>query len=146
MAVFHTILFPTDFSEQSQAVFPFACRLARDQGARLLVLYADPPPLFHGEVVARRQEPDYEERLRNELRRFQPSDAGGRVEHRLEEGEAAEVILRVAREERCDLIVMATHGRTGLARLLMGSVAEKVLREAPCPITLCAPPRPGRTD
>jgi nucleotide-binding universal stress UspA family protein len=80
MAILHTILFPTDFSERSQAVFPYACSLARDQGARLLVLYADPPPLFHGEVVARRQEPDYEDRLRAELRRYQPPDPAVRVE------------------------------------------------------------------
>jgi nucleotide-binding universal stress UspA family protein len=134
MSVLHTILFPTDFSERSRAAFPFACSLARDQGARLLVLYVDPPPRFHGEVVARRQEPDYEERLWNELRRLQPADAAVRVEHRLEQGNAAEEILRVAREEKCDLVVLATHGRTGLARLLMGSVAEQVLRQAPCPV------------
>ncbi len=145
MAVLHTILFPTDFSERSQAVFPFACSLARDQGARLLVLYVDPPPLFHGEVVARRQEPDYEDRLWAELRRFQ-APAGVHVEHLLEEGKPAEEILRAAREHRCDLVVMATHGRTALRRLLMGSVAEDVLRQAPCPVlTLTAPASIGET-
>jgi nucleotide-binding universal stress UspA family protein len=140
MAVVHTILFPTDFSERSQAVFPFACSLARDQGARLLVLYVDPPPLFHGEVVARRQEPDYEDRLWGELRRFQAPDPAVRIEHHLAAGKPAEEVLRVAREEKCDLIIMATHGRTALGRLLMGSVAEQVLRQAPCPVlTLGAP-------
>jgi nucleotide-binding universal stress UspA family protein len=131
MAIPHTILFPTDFSERSQAVFPYACSLARDRGARLLVLYVDPPPLFHGEVVARRQEPDCEDRLLAELRRFQPPDPAVRVEYLLEEGKAAEEILRVAREENCDPIVMATHGRTALRRLLMGSVAEQVLARRP---------------
>jgi nucleotide-binding universal stress UspA family protein len=143
MAILHTILFPTDFSERSQAVFPYACSLARDQGARLLVLYVDPPPLFHGEVVARRQEPDYEDRLLAELRRLQSPDPAVRVEYLLDEGKAAEEILRVAREENCDLILMATHGRTAVRRLLMGSVAEQVLRQAPCPVLTLSAPAPA---
>ena len=143
MSVLHTILFPTDFSERSQAVFPYACSLARDQGARLLVLYVDPPPLFHGEVVARRQEPDYEDRLLAELHRFQAPDPAVRVEYFLEEGNAAEQVLRVAREEKCDLVILATHGRTGLRRLLLGSVAEQVLRQAPCPVLTLAVPVPA---
>ncbi len=144
MPVLHTILFPTDFSERSQAVFPYACSLARDQGARLLVLHVDPPPLFHGEVVARRQEPDYEDRLWAELHRFQPPDPAVRVEYFLEEGKPALEILRVAGREKCDLVLMATHGRTALGRLLMGSVTEQVLRQAPCPVlTLSAPAAPA---
>jgi nucleotide-binding universal stress UspA family protein len=56
------------------------------------------------------------------------------VEHRLEEGEPAAQILRVAKETKAGLIVMGTHGRTGLERILLGSVAEKVLRKAVCPV------------
>jgi nucleotide-binding universal stress UspA family protein len=56
------------------------------------------------------------------------------VERRLEQGDAATEIVRVAQETHCDLIVIGTHGRTGLSRVLMGSVAEKVLRQAPCPV------------
>jgi len=56
------------------------------------------------------------------------------VEHRLEEGDTAKVILDVALEIGAGLIVMGTHGRTGLGRLLLGSVAEQVLRKAPCPV------------
>ena len=68
------------------------------------------------------------------LRLLQPRDPGVWVEHRLEEGDAAEEILRVARETACDLVVMGSHGRTWLERALMGSVAAKVLRSAPCPV------------
>jgi len=56
------------------------------------------------------------------------------VEHRLGEGDPATVILEVAEETGAGLIVMGTHGRTGLGRLVMGSVAEQVLRTAPCPV------------
>jgi nucleotide-binding universal stress UspA family protein len=135
----HTILFPTDFSERAEAAFPLACAVARDQGARLLVLYVDPPPAFHGEVVARRQ-PGYTEQLWEQLHRLHGPE-GVQIDYHLAEGKPAEEILRIAAEEKCDLIIMPTHGRTGLRRLLMGSVAEQVVREAACPVlTLSAPP------
>ena len=81
------------------------------------------------------------ELLRAELSRLQPRDPKVRVEHLLQAGEPVEEILRVAREGPCDLIVMGTHGRTGLSRLLMGSVAEAVVRTASCPVvTIKSPP------
>ena len=69
------------------------------------------------------------------------------VRGRLEQGDAAETIVRVAGEEKCDLIIMGTHGRSGLAHRLRGSVAEKVLRQAGCPVvTLRAPEEPRRVE
>jgi nucleotide-binding universal stress UspA family protein len=63
------------------------------------------------------------------------------MEYHLEAGDPATEILRVAREVPCDLIVLGTHGRTGLTRLVLGSVAEEVLRKAPCSVlTVKAPP------
>jgi hypothetical protein len=64
------------------------------------------------------------------------------VERRVEEGDAVEAILRVAQEVRADLLVMGTHGRTGLGRLLMGSVAEQVVRKAACPVLTVKAPFP----
>jgi nucleotide-binding universal stress UspA family protein len=66
------------------------------------------------------------------------------VESVVREGDAAAEILRAAEELRCDLIVMGTHGRTGLGRLLMGSVAEAVLRRAPCAVLAIRAALPGR--
>lgn len=74
------------------------------------------------------------EGLGEELRRIQPARAGIAMEHHLEYGDPAAVILKFAREIGADLIVMGTHGRTGLRRLLMGSVAEQVVRKASCPV------------
>jgi nucleotide-binding universal stress UspA family protein len=68
------------------------------------------------------------------------------VERRLEEGLAVTEVLRVAQEVNADLIVMGTHGRTGLARLLMGSVAEQVLRKALCPVLTVKTPFPATTS
>ena len=73
---------------------------------------------------------------------MQAPDAQIVVEHRLEEGNPVAEILRVARETHCDLIVMGTHGRTGLAHLLMGSVAEQVVRKAGCHVLVVKTPFP----
>ena len=70
----------------------------------------------------------------HELRDLRTPDENVHVEHRLEEGDAAKRILEVAQEIQAGLIVMGTHGRTGLGRLLLGSVAEHVLRKATCPV------------
>jgi nucleotide-binding universal stress UspA family protein len=141
MLPIRTVLHPTDFSEHSDHAFRFACSVARDYGARLVLVHVVPPPLVHGEVVARRQPDGYHEQLARELDRLQPRDPETPVERLLKDGDPAAVILRVAEEVPCDLIVMGTHGRTGLGRLLMGSVAEQVVRRAPCPVLTVKLPR-----
>jgi len=129
-----TILHATDFSDPSAAAFRFACGLARDYKTRLVVLHVVPPPESHGEVVARRQDHGYHHDLWRLLDRVRPEDPAVTVERRLEDGQPAATILRVAREEGADLIVLGTQGRRGLGRLLLGSVAEQVVRQAPCPV------------
>jgi nucleotide-binding universal stress UspA family protein len=63
------------------------------------------------------------------------------VEHQLKAGDAVAEILSMARHLPCDLIVLGTHGRTGLDRLLMGSVAEQIVRKAPCPVLTVKTPQ-----
>jgi nucleotide-binding universal stress UspA family protein len=142
MLSIQTVLHPTDFSECSDYAFRLACSLARDHGARVVALHVvTPPVVVYGEGVIPSSPEVYEDQGREQLRRLQP-DPAVQLECRLVRGYAAEEVLRVAEETRCDLIVMGTHGRTGLSRLLMGSVAEQVLRKAPCPVlTVKAPPR-----
>ncbi len=129
-----TILHPTDFSEPSAAAFRLACGVARDHKCRLVVLHVVPPPASHGEVVARQQGEGYHEDLWRMLAGLRADDASVVVERRLEDGPAAETIVNVAREEGAGLIVLSTQGHTGLARLVLGSVAEQVVRRAPCPV------------
>ncbi len=74
------------------------------------------------------------EDLEAELRQLTIPDGAVPVDRRLLVGDPATEIVRIAEEEPCDVVVMGTHGRTGLGRLLMGSVAEEVLRKAPCPV------------
>jgi nucleotide-binding universal stress UspA family protein len=141
MLSLRTVLHPTDFSERAASAQAVAAALARDYCARLLLLHVAPAPLFHGEVVARRQE-DFYEHTRERLQRLQPEDERLQVDYLLAEGDAVDEILSAAEENTCDLIVLGTHGRTGLGRLLMGSVAEQVLRRAPCPVLTVKTPMP----
>jgi nucleotide-binding universal stress UspA family protein len=137
----HTILYPTDFSDRSEYAFPLACALARDYGARLVILHVAPAPtIIYAEGVIPPDPEAASREARERLNRLTVPDADVRAERRLEEGTPAAEILRVAQQIHADLIVLGTHGRTGLTRLLMGSVAEQVVRQAPCPVlTLTAP-------
>jgi universal stress protein A len=74
------------------------------------------------------------EQVREELGKIVPDDSNVRCEHRVLVGVPALEIAGLAEEEQADLIIMGTHGRTGLTRLLMGSVAEAVVRRADCPV------------
>lgn len=135
MLTFQTILHPTDFSERSALALRLAGSLARDHGARLIVMHvAVPPTAIAVEGVALPPPAVDLKLLRAQLQQVRPDDAQLSVEHHLVEGEAAAEILRLAAETHCDLIVMGTHGRTWLSRILMGSVAEQVVRKAACPV------------
>ena len=123
MLTLHTVLHPTDFSERSGPAFHLACSLVRDHGARLVVLHVIPPPTSHATAVARQEPRSYREQRWDDLHRLRAPGYGVGIEHRLADGDPAAEILRVAEETPCDLIVMSTHGRTGLGRLLAGSVA-----------------------
>jgi nucleotide-binding universal stress UspA family protein len=135
MLPIRNILHPTDFSASSAAAFQVACALARDYGARLVLLYVKPPEIVYGDGFILPPDPEPVRReLFDKLKGLGPVGRDLRVERVLLEGDPAAGILEKARELPCDLIVMGTHGRTGVGRLLMGSVAEAVLRRAPCPV------------
>jgi nucleotide-binding universal stress UspA family protein len=134
MIPLRVILHPTDFSTHSDYAFRLACSLARDHGARVIALHVMPHPMAYGEAGAYAAAEDQRPALLADLRQLQARDNDPPVEHRLREGDAAGEIVRLAEETQCDLIVMGTHGRRGLGRLLLGSVAEDVMRHAPCPV------------
>jgi nucleotide-binding universal stress UspA family protein len=137
-----TILHPTDFSERSEFAFRLACALARDHGARLLVLHVVVPAVLYGEGMVVLPPESYQRQAEEKLQRLHPYDPKVAVESRVAEGDPTQEILRVAQEANCDLIVMGTHGWTGLGRFLMGSVAEGVVRKAPCPVLTVKMPMP----
>jgi nucleotide-binding universal stress UspA family protein len=128
---FNTILMPYDFSDHAFRALELASDLAKHYGAKLLLFHVDPPPRFHGEVVDRRQ-PECRRAIRAQLDAVPLPDIP--VERVLTDGEVAPEIVRIAQDRNCDLIVMGTHGRGGVARILLGSVAEAVVGAAPCPV------------
>jgi nucleotide-binding universal stress UspA family protein len=143
MLAVNTILHPTDFSERSHYAFWLACSLARDYGARLIVLHVvAAPAVVYAEGIVPPNPEELRAAVQEELNRLQAPRADVRAERRLAEGDAVEETLRVAKEANADLIVMGTHGRTGLGRLLMGSVAEQVMRRASCPVLTVKAPFP----
>ena len=129
------ILFPTDFSTASDAALPHAETLAREKSATLLILHVEEPPLAYGsgELYYGLPEPS-SERLLKMLEQITPTDPTVSFKHRLTMGDPAGEIVRIAGEEGAEMIVLCTHGRSGMSRMLMGSVAETVVRRAPCPV------------
>jgi nucleotide-binding universal stress UspA family protein len=144
MLAFKTILHPTDFSERSQFAFKLACSLARDHGAKVVLLHVVPPPqmtTYDEVLVPPLTDPNQDLELADRMDKIVSPCPNVTLERRLEEGFAATEIVRLAKELQADLIVLGTHGRSGLGRLLLGSVAEQVLRHAECPVLTVKSPQ-----
>jgi nucleotide-binding universal stress UspA family protein len=94
----------------------------------------------YGEAVSELQPDTYRQKLWAELRELKLPDPDVTVDYLLAEGDPAEQIIRAGHDTDAELIVMATHGRTGLQRVLMGSVAEQVMLKASCPVLVVKPP------
>jgi len=143
MARIRRILHPSDFSKASAAAFTKAVELAKTNGAELVLLHvlAPPLPLMAGEgYVSPKVYEDLEQSARayasKELARLvaRAKKAGVRAKAVLRDGVAHEQIVRAAGSPRADMIVIGTHGRTGLAKLFLGSVAGRVVSTAKCPV------------
>jgi nucleotide-binding universal stress UspA family protein len=133
------ILIPIDFSDYSDQALRWGVSLAQKYGAQLLLLHVIPEVLEEvsaresaGEQLVIDLTAEVEAQLREIAR--QGLKEGVAVDVRVADGEPADAILRMARQEKVDLIVMGTHGRTGLSHLLLGSTAEAVVRTATCPV------------
>lgn len=133
MTSLRKILVPTDFSRNSTYALRAAAALAHDNGASLVVLHVELLRSDHPETGSK-AETAYHRDLEREFGRFCEAVSGVRVERKTARGEPAAEIVGAADELDCDLIAMGTHGRTGLARLLAGSVTEEVLRRSAVPV------------
>ena len=149
MQAIKIILVPTDFSPASNRALRYACKLADATGASLHLIHVveNPylPNVFSGSLTPLPDEflEDLDRRTRVELESQLTSEekAKYRVEFVLRVGTPAHEILEYLNDqEAIDLVVMATAGRGGVARLMMGSVADKIVRAAPCPVLTLHPP------
>jgi nucleotide-binding universal stress UspA family protein len=139
---FTRVLHPTDFSKASAAAFAQAVETARENRAELTIAHVLPmivagaadgylPPATYEQIE--RSNRAYAERRISALA-ARAKKRGVRVRTVLLDGAPWEAITRAARARRVSVVVMGTHGRGGLARLFLGSVAERVVARAPCPV------------
>jgi universal stress protein A len=140
------ILAPTDFSDYSKKALSDAFELAQIFGAKLSLLHVLEPSPYLGEFILPTMGEDLlsdlERQARAALARVLPEAQNVQIEvtRSVVMGSPSLKIVETAEAEHVDLIVMATHGRTGLSHLLIGSVAERVVRTAPCPVLTIRPP------
>ncbi|MBI2160350.1 MAG: universal stress protein [Candidatus Rokubacteria bacterium] len=142
MRRFRKILHPTDFSKASGAAFTRALELAKQQRAELRLVHVLTPPavLLEDSFMTAKTWAELTTAGRREAQRRLPPllakarTARVRATAAVVEGTPFEEIVREARRRRADLIVMGTHGRTGVARFFLGSVAARVLALARCPV------------
>src|SRR4051812_4218847 len=147
MRAIQKILFPTDFSNESRPAMEMAIEMAKKFGAHLTLLHVWTDPLYIGAVGnAYALAPELLEQARQEAEhaldkfRLEVTSAGVPAKAFTLQGIAADVILAMAHSQSMDLIVMGTHGRSGLKRFFLGSIAERVIREADCPVLTVRPP------
>jgi glycine betaine transporter len=141
--VISRILVPVDFSEHSDRALRYATTLAGQFGATLDLFHVVEDPFMSGAWSPEMYVPNMQELLRTliadardhlETAKASVKDPGVAVETRVVTGAPARAIVEEAATGRFDLIVMGTHGRTGLSHAVMGSVAERVVRKATCPV------------
>jgi nucleotide-binding universal stress UspA family protein len=140
------ILLPTDFSEYSKAAVTYACELAEKYGSELHLLHVleihpvAAPDFGMGLALPRYATESKEVAEKLLTRAVDPAWAAGKtIVHALVEGSPIVEIPKYARSRDIDLIVLSTHGRTGLAHVILGSVAESIVRTAPCPVLTVRP-------
>jgi nucleotide-binding universal stress UspA family protein len=145
MKHFRTILATTDLSPESLSTVRYAIHLAKSQNASVVVLHVPPvPSIVYPEALlpidlsalADEVEQLGRKRLERWIKRYESTVTIKAVVRR---GIVHDTIRAVAREVRANLIVMSTHGRRGVRHLLLGSVTERVLRDAPCPVLVVKP-------
>jgi len=145
--MFRRVLFGTDFSPASRPAFRRAVALARQSRGRLLIVHVVPSgmPLGAEGYVTPRMYQEMETAIRQSAQKqldrlvAQAQKAGVAARGLLLTGAAPEAIALTARKERSDVVIVGTHGRTGLDRLLAGSVASRIVGTAPCPVMTVRP-------
>jgi nucleotide-binding universal stress UspA family protein len=145
-AIFSRILCPIDFERDSMDALELACQIAKQNSTTVYLLSVIAEPLIPAPQlppIPIQLNARFESECRDRLKTIAREKlAGVRNEVFIASGNAAPEILRLAAEQKIDLIVMGTHGRTGLKHFLLGSVAERVVRESPVPVLTIHPKGP----
>jgi universal stress protein A len=140
-----TILVPLDFSDNARAVLEWAAHLAKEHASKVVLFHAYHLPVEFQQLEGAYLPPDFWANVKAEaqqsLSRYEAElrDGGLSAESVVREGYAATAIVDEAAEQGVDLIVIGTHGLSGIKHMLLGSIAERVVQKAPCPVLTVKP-------
>ncbi len=143
--MYSKILVPLDGSELSEAVLPHVRTIAKSMGAEVLLVRVPVVLPYDYNIIDPELIASLEANAKTEIQAYLEKQVaalqadGIKVSMRIGEGLVADTLLELVESEHCDLIAMSTHGRSGFARLLMGSVADKVVHGAKAPVLLVRP-------
>ncbi len=144
------ILVPIDFSDYSKRALRYAIDFSKHFNSELILVSVIEPMIYPadfsmGQVAIPATDQNLTERIENELKSLEENEIGNQVKSKriIKSGKPFYEIVETAREEDVDLIIIATHGHTGVEHLLFGSTAEKVVRKAPCPVLTLREPIKG---
>lgn len=150
MELVNSILVPIDFSDYSKNALKYAIQFVKNFKAKMYLVYVIEPMIYPadfsmGQVAIPSMDTDIQKRAEDELTALAKNliDPSVNIEIIIRTGKPFVEIIEVANEKDIDLIIMATHGHTGVEHLLFGSTAEKVVRKAPCPVLTLREPIKG---
>lgn len=144
------VLVPIDFSDYSKSALKYAVNFAKSFSAEIILIYVVepviyPPDFSMGQIAIPSMNSEWDERAKEELQKLAKSEIPGEspVKTIIKTGKPFVEIIETAKEENIDLIIIATHGHSGVEHILFGSTAEKVVRKAPCPVLTLREPIKG---
>ncbi|MCF6268196.1 MAG: universal stress protein [Melioribacteraceae bacterium] len=150
MAMIKKILVPIDFSDYSKKALKYTVSFAQQFNSEINLVYVIEPIIYPadlsmGQMVIPRANIDFEEKSEKELSTLAKKEIGELLSYNIlvKTGKPFMEIIEAAKEIDADLIIIATHGHTGVEHLLFGSTSEKVVRKAPCPVLTLREPIKG---
>jgi len=144
------VLVPIDFSDYSKSALKYAVNFAKSFNADIILVYVVepiiyPPDFSMGQIAMPSINTEWDDRAKDELAKLAKNEITGvnSVKTIIKTGKPFVEIIETAKEENADLIIIATHGHSGVEHILFGSTAEKVVRKAPCPVLTLREPLKG---
>lgn len=142
------VLVPIDFSDYSKSALKYAVNFSKIFSAEIILIYVVepviyPPDFSMGQIAMPSLNTEWDERAKDELEKLAKNEIGTTIKTIIKTGKPFVEIIETAKEENIDLIIIATHGHSGVEHILFGSTAEKVVRKAPCPVLTLREPIKG---
>ncbi len=147
-ATIKKVLVPIDFSDYSKSALKYAVNFSKLFNAEIILIYVVEPVIYPldfsmGQIAMPSFSTEWDARAKEELDKLAKKEINSSVKTIIKTGKPFLEIIETAKEEDIDLIIIATHGHTGVEHIIFGSTAEKVVRKAPCPVLTLREPIKG---